>query len=72
MTAPPRKRAPGGGRKPTIRGVKIAVTLTREHLTYIADNAEWNESRSATLRRLLDEHRQLGKELETLRELCME
>lgn len=72
MTVPKRKRAPGGGRKPTIRGVRITVTLTQEHIAYIEDNAEWNENRSATLRRLLDEHKQLGEELEKVRELCME
>ncbi len=72
MTAPKRKRAPGGGRPRTVGGIKIAVTLGREHLDYLEHLALSDESRSATLRRVIDEHRQLQAELEIVRELCME
>ena len=52
---PPRKRAPGGGRKPTVRGIKIAVTLGREHLDYLTTI---DANRSAAIRRVIEEHKQ--------------
>lgn len=57
MTTPKRKRAPGGGRKRTANGVKVAVTLGREHLDYLA---ALGGTRSAALRRVIEEHRKLA------------
>ena len=54
---PKRKRAPGGGRKPTVRGVKVAATLGQEHLDYLA---AIDANRSAAIRRVIEEHRGVG------------
>lgn len=56
MTTPKRKRAPGGGRKRTVNGVKVTVTLGREHLDCLA---ALGGTRSAALRRVIEEHRAL-------------
>lgn len=55
MTAPKRKRAPGGGRPRTVGGIKIAVTLGREHLAYLTTI---DANRSAAIRRVIEEHKQ--------------
>jgi len=56
MKPPPkRKRAPGGGRPRTINGVKVAVTLKREHLDYLAT---LGDNRSEVLRLMIEEHKQ--------------
>ena len=51
MTTPPRKR----GRKRTVNGVKIAVTLGRDDVAYLAT---FGSNRSAALRRVIREHRE--------------
>ncbi len=54
MTTPKRKRAPGGGRKRTVNGVKVAVTLGRDDVAYLAT---FGSNRSAALRRVIGDHR---------------
>ena len=55
MTQPPRKRAPGGGRPRTVNGVKVAVTLGRDDVAYLAT---LGSNRSAAVRLVIREHRQ--------------
>ena len=55
MTAPKRKRAPGGGRPRTVGGIKVAVTLGRQHLDYLTTI---DANRSAAIRQVIEEHQQ--------------